>query len=63
MGHKIYLLFIVCVSLCKPSAVYAQETKTIDSLKAILNAISSEQPEKKAALYLKLTQQYLNKSD
>jgi len=60
---EIYLFFIVFLSFSKPSAIYAQETKTIDSLKVILNATPSDQPEKKAALYLKLTQQYLNKSD
>lgn len=63
MSYKIYLFLIVCVSLCKPCDVHAQETKTIDSLKAILKTFSSEQSEKKATLYLALTQQYLNKSD
>lgn len=47
-SREIYLLFILFVSFSKPSAIYAQETKTIDSLKVILNAISSDQPEKKA---------------
>ena len=63
MRHKIYLLFVVHGILYNPSSIFAQETKSIDSLKAILNTISSAGPEKKANLYLRLTQQYLNQSD
>jgi signal transduction histidine kinase len=63
MHYKIYLLLIFIVSLFRTPAAIAQDSKTIDSLNALIHSISSDQPEKKAELYLDLTQLYMNQTD
>jgi signal transduction histidine kinase len=63
MKHRFYLLFFVCTAVGWSFAGNAQQTRIIDSIKAVLNTNRAGRPEEKAALYIKLTREYLNQSD